>query len=70
LEVPFFNIALTGQIGAGKSSFFNSVNSIFNERVIGSKANVGSAARSLTSKVKRNTPTPQTSTQIKIQHLY
>ncbi|XP_031575091.1 interferon-induced protein 44-like [Actinia tenebrosa] len=48
LDVPFFNIALTGQIGGGKSSFFNSVNSIYHERIISGKSEVGITATSLT----------------------
>lgn len=51
LDVSFFNIALTGQIAAGKSSFFNSVNGIYQERIIAGKAEVGIAATSLTQKV-------------------
>ncbi|KAK3754497.1 hypothetical protein QZH41_019891 [Actinostola sp. cb2023] len=41
ITVPTFNILLTGQIGAGKSSFFNSLNSLFRNRIIAGKADTG-----------------------------
>ncbi|XP_041346915.1 interferon-induced protein 44-like, partial [Gigantopelta aegis] len=47
LEDQFVNILLIGQVGAGKSSFFNSVNSVFRDRVT-SKARSGGAEHSLT----------------------
>ncbi|XP_078340503.1 interferon-induced protein 44-like [Crassostrea virginica] len=46
-DVPSTNILLIGQIGAGKSSFFNSVNSIFSGKMT-SKARSGSFEHSLT----------------------
>eukprot|EP00105_Crassostrea_gigas_P030109 XP_011452310.1 PREDICTED: interferon-induced protein 44-like [Crassostrea gigas] len=45
--VPAANILLIGQIGAGKSSFFNSVNSTFRGK-IANKARCGSFEHSLT----------------------
>ena len=49
-EVPSTNILLIGQIGAGKSSFFNSVNSIFRGKIT-SQARSGSFEHSLTTVV-------------------
>ncbi|XP_061167731.1 interferon-induced protein 44-like isoform X1 [Saccostrea echinata] len=46
-EVPEANILLIGQVGAGKSSFLNTINSIF-KGVISSRACTGSAENSLT----------------------
>nr|XP_022300998.1 interferon-induced protein 44-like [Crassostrea virginica] len=46
-DVRAANILLLGQIGAGKSTFFNSVNSIFRERIT-SKACSGSFEHSVT----------------------
>lgn len=45
------NILLIGQIGVGKSSFFNSVNSIFRGKIT-SKARSGSFQHSLTTVVR------------------
>ncbi|XP_048743912.2 interferon-induced protein 44-like [Ostrea edulis] len=47
VNVPAANILLVGQIGAGKSSFFNSVNSIFRGKIT-SKACSGSFEHSVT----------------------
>lgn len=47
VTVPFTNILLIGQIGAGKSSFFNTVNSVFRGKMT-SKARCGSFEHSLT----------------------
>ena len=49
-DVQFTNILLIGQIGAGKSSFFNSVNSIFRGKIT-SQARSGSFEHSLTTVV-------------------
>lgn len=35
VEVPFLNILIAGQIGSGKSSFFNSLDSVIKNRVSG-----------------------------------
>lgn len=51
-NVPAANILLIGQIGAGKSSFFNSVDSIFRGRVT-NKACSGSSERSITTMYRR-----------------
>ena len=50
-NVPSTNSLLIGQIGAGKSSFFNSVNSIFSGKMT-SKARSGSFEHSLTTVVR------------------
>ena len=50
LEDQFVNILLLGQVGSGKSSFFNTVNSVFRGRVT-SKARSGGAETSLTTMV-------------------
>ena len=50
-DVRAANILLLGQIGAGKSSFFNSVNSIFRGRIT-SKACSESFEHSVTTMVK------------------
>ena len=49
-NVTAANILLLGQIGAGKSSFFNSVNSIFRGKIT-SKACSGSFEHSVTTMV-------------------
>ncbi|XP_078000775.1 uncharacterized protein LOC144453372 [Glandiceps talaboti] len=46
-----FRILLLGQIGAGKSSFFNTINSIYRGHVT-SQANMGSAPHSLTTRFR------------------
>ena len=51
-DVPSTNILLIGQIGAGKSSFFNSVNSIFRGKIT-SQARSGSFEHSLTTVVSQ-----------------
>lgn len=51
-NVAAVNILLIGQIGAGKSSFFNSVDSIFRGRIT-SKACSGSSERSVTTMYRR-----------------
>lgn len=43
-------VLLVGPVGAGKSSFFNSINSVFKGHVTG-QANTGSAGTSLTTQV-------------------
>ena len=48
--VDHINVLLVGQIGAGKSSFFNSVESIFKGHVT-TRANAGSVNKSLTTQV-------------------
>lgn len=50
-DVRAANILLLGQIGAGKSTFFNSVNSIFRGRIT-SKACSGSFEHSVTTMVR------------------
>ena len=50
-DVPSTYILLIGQIGAGKSSFFNSANSIFRGKLT-SKARSGSFEHSLTTMVR------------------
>lgn len=47
VHVPHFNILLVGQVGAGKSSFFNTIKSIFRGHIT-SQAVAGEAAHSLT----------------------
>ncbi|XP_062573036.1 interferon-induced protein 44-like [Saccostrea cucullata] len=54
------NILLIGQIGAGKSSFFNSVNSIFRGKIT-SKARSGSFEHSLTTVFRKYTIKDQNS---------
>ncbi|XP_061187448.1 interferon-induced protein 44-like [Saccostrea echinata] len=54
------NVLLIGQIGAGKSSFFNSVNSIFRGKIT-SKARSGSFEHSLTTVFRRYTIKDQNS---------
>ena len=44
------NVLLVGQVGAGKSSFFNSVESVFEGHVTG-KANAGNRDETLTTEV-------------------
>ncbi len=43
-------ILLVGPVGAGKSSFFNSINSVF-KGYVSSQANTGTAGTSLTTQV-------------------
>ena len=50
-DVRAANILLLGQIGAGKSSFFNSINSIFRGKIT-SKACSGSFEHSVTTTVE------------------
>ncbi|XP_073700939.1 interferon-induced protein 44-like [Garra rufa] len=50
-SVSHFRILMIGPVGAGKSSFFNSINSIFMDRVT-SKAMSGSAGTSLTTQFR------------------
>ncbi|KAL3861467.1 hypothetical protein ACJMK2_007501 [Sinanodonta woodiana] len=47
VNVPEARILMIGPVGAGKSSFFNTINSIFNDRIT-NQSNTGSAASSLT----------------------
>ncbi|XP_020893541.1 interferon-induced protein 44-like [Exaiptasia diaphana] len=51
-DVPTFNVILTGQIAAGKSSFYNSINSIFSNRVLPTKATSGEMGQSFTKQFK------------------
>ena len=46
-----FNIILTGQVKSGKSSFCNSINSIFSDFVRPTKAAAGEKGRSFTKEV-------------------
>lgn len=50
LEVPEINVLLVGQIGAGKSSLLNTMNSIFKGE-ISSRAWAGSSENSVTTSV-------------------
>ncbi|XP_062573039.1 interferon-induced protein 44-like [Saccostrea cucullata] len=59
-ELSAVNILLIGQIGAGKSSFFNSVNSIFRGKIT-SKARSGSFEHSLTTVFRKYTIKDQNS---------
>ncbi|CAG2198213.1 unnamed protein product [Mytilus edulis] len=45
--IPYINILLLGPVGAGKSSFFNTLNSLFRER-LSIQARAGSSDTSLT----------------------
>ncbi|KAK3093047.1 hypothetical protein FSP39_010487 [Pinctada imbricata] len=46
-KIPFVNVLMLGPVGAGKSSFFNTINSFFKER-LAIQARAGSADTSLT----------------------
>lgn len=48
--LPHINILLLGQVEAGKSSFFNTLNSIFHDR-LSIQARAGRSDRSLTKSV-------------------
>lgn len=48
--VEQIKVLMIGQVGAGKSSFFNTINSIF-KGTITNQAPAGSAGKSLTNKV-------------------
>lgn len=52
MKIPEVNILLIGQVGAGKSSFFNTINSIFKGE-ISSRACTGGAENSLTQKLEK-----------------
>lgn len=52
-SVSQVRVLLVGPVGAGKSSFFNSVNSVFRGHVT-SQAIAGSSATSLTTQVRLN----------------
>ena len=52
--ISHINILLIGEVGAGKSSFFNSVNSVFRGYVT-SLANAGSMGKSVTTQVIHDT---------------
>ncbi|KAK3576747.1 hypothetical protein CHS0354_005586 [Potamilus streckersoni] len=47
VNVPEARILMIGPVGAGKSRFFNTINSIFNDRIT-NQSNTGSAVSSLT----------------------
>ena len=49
-DLPEANVLLVGPVGAGKSSFYNTVNSIFRDRIT-QRAGSGSAEQSLTTSV-------------------
>ena len=57
--IPYINILLLGPVGAGKSSFFNTLNSFFRER-LSIQARAGSSDTSLTRSV---------SNQLKVRYL-
>ena len=50
-KVSHINVLLVGEVGAGKSSFFNSVESLFEGHVT-SRANAGQKEQSLTTQVE------------------
>ena len=50
VQVPQSNILILGPVGAGKSSFFNTIASVFRGHVTG-QASSGNAEHSITSKV-------------------
>jgi len=50
-ELDFFNVLLVGQISAGKSSFYNTIESVFSECVT-MRADAGSVKQSLTTKFR------------------
>eukprot|EP00105_Crassostrea_gigas_P002862 XP_011415533.1 PREDICTED: interferon-induced protein 44 [Crassostrea gigas] len=52
MKIPEVNILLIGQVGAGKSSFFNTINSVFKGE-ISSRACTGGAENSLTQKLEK-----------------
>lgn len=53
--VPQARILLLGHVGAGKSSFFNSINSVFRGRMM-CQAIAGTDVRSVTTQVSLLTP--------------
>ncbi|XP_031575094.1 interferon-induced protein 44-like, partial [Actinia tenebrosa] len=46
--LPYYNIFILGQIGSGKSTFFNGINAILTNRMLTTKAEAGEMAFSLT----------------------
>ena len=54
LKIPQARVLMIGPVGAGKSSFYNTINSILKERMA-SRACSGNAEQSLTTAVKANT---------------
>jgi len=50
--IEYINVLLVGQIGAGKSSFFNSVESVF-EGYVTDRANAGTVEKSLTTQYRQ-----------------
>lgn len=54
LKIPQARVLMIGPVGAGKSSFYNTINSIFKER-ISNRACSGSAEQSLTTAVNMYT---------------
>ena len=53
LDIETANVLIIGPVGAGKSSFFNTVASVFRGH-ISDQAVCGSAEKSITSKVTRD----------------
>lgn len=53
MDIPEARILLIGQVGGGKSSFYNTIGSIFRGR-ISNKAASGSVMKSLTTMVNVN----------------
>jgi len=50
-NIEYFNVLLVGQVSAGKSSFFNTVETVFSDHVT-MKANAGSVQKSLTTQYR------------------
>lgn len=51
--IPYYNILLVGEVGSGKSSYFNAINSVMNDCVIKDTAKAGFKSESTTKKVNK-----------------